>query len=1097
MRKIALFLTVLFLGTMTVFAQTTIKGKVTDAKDGSPIGGATIKVRGENSFATSASDGTFTIVAKSNKTIDISDVGYVSQTLRTDGLSIVQVNLVQDNKALSEVVVTGVGVATSKRKLGISVESISADKLPQTPTASIDQALVGKIPGAQISSVSGNPGDPVNIVLRGINSLGGTKPLILVDGVQVNGVDLNSLDLNNIERVEVVQGAASATIYGAQGANGAIQIFTKKGKKGATKIDFSSGYSSNEFLNVGNVQKSKLHPYTTDASGNILRKSTGLPVVQNNDGTIPAISYRFGRNLDGSGNNSARMAILGPKNINDQPYTGNLKFYDHFKQVFQTGYTLNNSISISGAGDKTDFNFSLGKSISESPIVKNGKLDRTNLSINIGTELFKGLKLRSTTQVIYTKNNMTPLLGGPGGVGYGRGDQTSSLAAGFASGVYGFLNTSPFFDLTYKQTDGNYSNYLRSGFLSVNTSNPFYYKQYGTGEDNKVEIVQGLNLNYQVNKFVELDAKYGLSYRNENAKWAFGNQSENASATYGGNQSGVRVYNTGNTGELNNFQYNNTYQNLLTSATFRFDLQRDFHINFPLKSSTLVAYDYRKNVYREYSTYGVGLPALPPVNMLTVGSVAVAQDAYEPFTTYGYLVDQKFEFGDYGGISGGFRTDYSSNFGDGLAFTFPHANAYVALSGFDFWKNSNISKTFSYVKFRGAYGEAGIQPGFGARYPGINPGNIGSSLAYSNPGTALNSLIKVERTKEIEIGFDFGINTGSTKWFSAINGTFTYWKRSSVDVITTVSVAPSRGFTGTFDNAVDLSSKGIQAQLNIPIFKSRDFNWDFTANFSKARSVIDAVKGDVASFTAAAGSTQLKLIPGQPIGQIFGYKALTSINQLRADGKTPFLASADQANYTIVEGRVVDKRTKAIYFSDEAGFIGDPNPKFNMAFINGFTYKDFLTLGFQFDWIYGSHLYNQTKEWMYRDGIHGDFDKPVTIDGVTAAYTAYRGSAYYGLGDAPNGPGNNATKDYFYEEASFLRLRNVSVGIDIAKVAKLKTFKRLQLVFTGRNILTATKYTGFDPEINSGPANSSFERGIDHSTLPNIRSYQVSLNVGF
>jgi hypothetical protein len=220
------------------------------------------------------------------------------------------------------------------------------------------------------------------------------------------------------------------------------------------------------------------------------------------------------------------------------------------------------------------------------------------------------------------------------------------------------------------------------------------------------------------------------------------------------------------------------------------------------------------------------------------------------------------------------------------------------------------------------------------------------------------------------------------------------------------------------------------------------------------------------------------------------------VNQLRAD-KTPFIPADRQGAYQIVDGRVVDTTTKAIFFSDEAGFIGDPNPKFFMSFINGFTYKDFLTFGFQFDWVYGSHLYNQTREWMYRDGIHGDFDKPVTINGQTASYTAYHASAYYSLGNTTFGPGNNATKDYFYEDASFLRLRNISLGFDIAKVAKIPAFRKLQLVFTGRNVLTATKYSGFDPEINSAAANSSFERGIDHSTLPNIRSYQISLNVGF
>ncbi len=1096
MRKIALLAAVFVLSTVSVLAQRVITGRVTDSKDGSPIVGATVKARGENVTTTTGADGTFTLKTKSSSTIDISDVGHTSQTVKVDaGSGLLDIKMVQDPKALSEVVVTGTGVATSKRRVGISVESITADKLPQTPTASIDQALVGKIPGAQISSISGNPGDPVNIVLRGINSLGGTTPLILVDGIQVTGVDLNSLDLNNVDRVEVVQGAASATLYGAQGANGVIQIFTKKGKKGAARIDFSSSYSSNEFLNVGNVQKSKLHPYSTDANGNILQYSTGLPVAINPDGTMPNISYRFGRNIDGSGNPASRTAILGPRNINNQPYNGNLKFYDHFGQVFQKGYTLNNNISISGGGDKSDYNLGISNTVTESPILKNGKLNRTNLSLNLGTELFKGLKLRSTTQVIYTKNNMAPLLGAPGGVGYGIGNQTSTLSSGsYASGVFGFLNTSPFFDLAYRQPDGNYANYLNAGFLSVNSSNPYYYKQYGSGIDNKVEVVQGLNLNYQVNKWVELDAKYGISYRNENAKWTFANQSTNVNTV--DNFAWAGVYAPDETGEINNYQYTNTYQNLLTSATFRFDFERDFKIKLPIRSTTLLAYDYRKNVYREYDTYSVGLPLNPPINGSTAGSTNVAFDYYEPFTTYGYLLDQQFQFGDWAGLNAGFRTDWSSNFGDGLNFTFPHVNGYVNLAAFDFIKDKKIGNTVSYLKLRAAYGEAGIQPPFGARYPGINPGNLGGSLAYSFQSSLRNPEIRVERTKETEVGLDFSLNGAKGKWFSAFNGSFTYWKRKSVDVITNVSVALSTGGSSQLKNAVDMSSSGIQAQLNIPVYKSKDFGWDFTVNFSKARSIVDRVDGDVAAFTASAGSTQLKLIAGQPIGQIFGYSALTSVNQLRAD-KTPFIPADRQGAYQIVDGRVVDTTTKAIFFSDEAGFIGDPNPKFFMSFINGFTYKDFLTFGFQFDWVYGSHLYNQTREWMYRDGIHGDFDKPVTINGQTASYTAYHASAYYSLGNTTFGPGNNATKDYFYEDASFLRLRNISLGFDIAKVAKIPAFRKLQLVFTGRNVLTATKYSGFDPEINSAAANSSFERGIDHSTLPNIRSYQISLNVGF
>jgi hypothetical protein len=131
---------------------------------------------------------------------------------------------------------------------------------------------------------------------------------------------------------------------------------------------------------------------------------------------------------------------------------------------------------------------------------------------------------------------------------------------------------------------------------------------------------------------------------------------------------------------------------------------------------------------------------------------------------------------------------------------------------------------------------------------------------------------------------------------------------------------------------------------------------------------------------------------------------------------------------------------------------------------------------------------------MYRDGIHNDFDKPVTINGQTAAFTAYHGSAYYNNG---TGNGNDAVRDYFYESSSFLRLRNIALGFDVAKIANLKFVKKCQLVFTGRNIFTKTKYTGMDPEISSGTPNSAWDRTVDNSTIPNLKSYQFGLNLGF
>ena len=409
----------------------------------------------------------------------------------------------------------------------------------------------------------------------------------------------------------------------------------------------------------------------------------------------------------------------------------------------------------------------------------------------------------------------------------------------------------------------------------------------------------------------------------------------------------------------------------------------------------------------------------------------------------------------------------------------------------------NISNTLSSFKIRAAYGKAGIQPKPFDRYPVLNQQPTGNELTYTNQTTAKNPNLNVELTAETEVGTDVSINLGKGDWFKSLNFSFTYWKRKTDNAIFSVNVPPSTGANSILTNAIGMSSNGYDISVNIPILSKKDFTWDLTANFGHQTSNIDFVQGGDIPLTTNAGSTGLVLTAGRKIGEIYGYKALTSVGQLRADGKTPFISSANQGGYEIVEGRVVNKTTKSIFFSDEAESLGDPNPTLTSSFINSFSWKGIVTFGFQFDWISGAHLYNQTKEWMYRDGISSDFAKPVTINGQTGAWSAYYASAYYALGETARGVGNNVTKDYFYSDASFVRLRNVSIGIDFARFANKPWLKKCQLVLSGRNLLTFTKYDGMDPEISSGSSNSAWDRGIDHSTIPNMKSYQATLNLSF
>ncbi|MEK0423014.1 MAG: hypothetical protein RLZ95_924, partial [Bacteroidota bacterium] len=264
-KKILVIVCAFFLTFTVGHAQTvTITGKVIDEKN-APVVGASVLEKSTKKGTSAGSDGSFTISVKKGATLVVSALGYEGTEVFASSNNLT-IKLTSEVKALADVVVTGVGAATSKKKLAFAVESVNLSNQVKVPTGDVGQQLVGQIAGAQIQSTNGNPGRPLQILLRGINSVqAGTSPMILIDGIEARGTSLNSIDVNIIERVEVVQGAAAASLYGAQGANGVIQLFTKKGKAGKVNIEFSSSATTNELLNIGGLSKAKNHAFVTDA----------------------------------------------------------------------------------------------------------------------------------------------------------------------------------------------------------------------------------------------------------------------------------------------------------------------------------------------------------------------------------------------------------------------------------------------------------------------------------------------------------------------------------------------------------------------------------------------------------------------------------------------------------------------------------------------------------------------------------------------------------------------------------------------------------------------------------------------------------------
>ncbi len=440
------------------------------------------------------------------------------------------------------------------------------------------------------------------------------------------------------------------------------------------------------------------------------------------------------------------------------------------------------------------------------------------------------------------------------------------------------------------------------------------------------------------------------------------------------------------------------------------------------------------------------------------------------------------------------------------------------LAKLGFW--NTLSAKIPEFKLRAAYGEAGVQPVYytndllttGAlvgpmpnhysRNTLLTPGIAGGTY-FAIPQTAGNPNENVERSKEFEYGVDFGIVpiTGGS-WFNFINASVTVWNRETIGAIWPRSVAPSTGASFIWDNHVGLKSDGVQFSLNADIYSGSNFSWDFTTNFGHTWTVVESTSDGKEIPLTYGNAATYTLRPGEAVGSVYGYKALTDINEKDKSGNfylTGTTTAPVAANYTYVDGRVVEIATKQVKFTGDKYALGNTTPLFNMTFINSFTFKDYLSLSFQVDWVYGGKVYNQTKEWMYSEGLHKDYDKPVTIAGETGAFTAYYKSFY----DASE---SNGTKDYFLEDASYARLRNLSIGFDFAKFFKMQKVRKLQLVLSGRNLATITNYSGFDAESNqntssggSGTATpqNSIQRGLDFWSFPNFRSYQVGLNVSF
>lgn len=371
MKKIILIQFFFILLVQFAFSQNgKITGKVTNSVDGSPIPGVNINVGGSSGGTASDFDGTFVINVPANATLTFSFLGYETQKIKVDGNTL-NVKLKELTSTLDQVVVTGTAVKTTRKQLGNSIALISSKDLVNSGATGIDQALTGKVAGALINQNSGSAAGGISVTLRGVGTISGSSdPLYIIDGVYLNNNTNNLLNLggnnqnrlvdlnpNDIDRIEIIKGAAGAAIYGARGSNGVIQIFTKRGKSGKTRFNFSSNLKINQ-----------------------LRKK---------------IEY-----------NKVPLAWVA-KGANTNLATVAAERYDFQNEIFGTTFGNEQNLNISGANDNTSYYIS-GNSFNNSGIVKNTNFERIGLKTNLEHKVNSFLTLNASFDYTRSTSNESP-----------------------------------------------------------------------------------------------------------------------------------------------------------------------------------------------------------------------------------------------------------------------------------------------------------------------------------------------------------------------------------------------------------------------------------------------------------------------------------------------------------------------------------------------------------------------------------------------------------------------------------------------------------------------------------------------------------------
>ena len=1040
-------------------AQLTLTGNVTD-DTGSPLPGATVIEIGSSNGVITDFDGGFTLsVSGPEATILVSYLGFDSvQILASDFGDQTNISLTESASALDEIVITGYGRQV-KRNITGAVSSISAKQIEDLPLASFENAIQGQMAGVQVTEPSGEPGAGATVRVRGIGSISaGNEPLYVVDGFPISkNVDLGvqgdnfrrgsgrfrppsqnplaNLNPNDIESIQVLKDASTASIYGSRGSNGVVIITTKRGKKGG-----APSFSYNTFVGTQSVanrldlmNSAELIEYNKEATNNAYVQWGPAGASASDPNNVRT-------------NAAWRLAedVLNPTGVDT----------DWQDTLFRSALVQTHNLSVSGGSDNSSY-FISGNYFDQDGIIEKSNFKRYSLRVNLEVDLNDrtrvGLNLAPSYIVSDKVPAGSPYFARPPGIVY--------------SGIVHAPFVKPY------NPDGSINQLNNQSYILT----PEGQSSSFTSASNPLAIIQAVDDRLNQNRtfgniFMEYDLTSDLIFKSY-----FGVDVNNYSRNF--YRASSLLYRTSSSGE--------TYGQTSSSNSLSWVAEQTLNYNKEIGShriDALVGYTAQKERINISTAVADNFPD-DLVKTISGGQISQGTAVQEEWSLVSMLAKVNYSYKDRFLATASLRSDTSSRFGKGnKTGIFPALSAGYRIS-------EDIGADWlSDLKLRASWGQTGnfLIPNYASigllsTYNTTFDGTLTNGIA---PSTISNQDLSWEKTASIDIGLDFGFLN------DRIYGSFEYFQSKTTDLLLAVQIPSALGFTNALTNIGEVVNKGIEISLTSRNLVG-ELKWTTDFNFSTINNEVTKLgpSGDPILSSGAAGNRHITKI-GEAVGSYYGYQT-NGIYQNQAEidnsGIVDQVATPRPGDF-----KWVDVNGDGFINSADRTVIGNYLPDFTYGMNNRFEYRDF-EFSFLLQGVEGNEVLNLTRRHMGNGEAN--------YNSYSEWNNRWRSEAQPGNGSIPRanrqtGNSNNRPSSYQVEDASYLRLRNVTLAYNFPQNSLGGKVEDLRLYLSGTNLFTKTDYLGFNPEVNNQDENTNVQ-GEDYGAYPLSSVITIGINAKF